>query len=337
MKKVLYSLIAIVLLTGCSCTANMGNTPTKKVEEYLNKYQTNDDDVVSDLDDVLTNDTTLTADERTNYSDFMKKHYQDMQYEIKDEMIDGDTATVDAEITVRSYADVVNEANQYRIDNPDEFTDTNTFAGYRLDRLKEVTDTETYTITFHLTKENDEWKVENLSDDDLKILVKLLNFSVTTTTESENISSRRVSKNGISGKGNRNVYKLDEVASYHAIDESIPYDAKEYPGWNASKLEGFCLFGREEKVIKYSQLMVRVLDILYLKNPEKFREIVRNPEEHELASLFCNIKKPQKLPSVDIEVESYSSSQVKVTQLCKMMKAMKFEPGELKLKVRLAN
>ena len=168
MKKVLYSLIAIVLLTGCSCTANMGNTPTKKVEEYLNKYQTNDDDVVSDLDDVLTNDTTLTADERTNYSDFMKKHYQDMQYEIKDEMIDGDTATVDAEITVRSYADVVNEANQYRIDNPDEFTDTNTFAGYRLDRLKEVTDTETYTITFHLTKENDEWKVENLSDDDLR-------------------------------------------------------------------------------------------------------------------------------------------------------------------------
>lgn len=178
---------------------------------------------------------------------------------------------------------------------------------------------------------------DSLSDDDLKILVKLLNFSVTTTTESENISSRRVSKNGISGKGNRNVYKLDEVASYHAIDESIPYDAKEYPGWNASKLEGFCLFGREEKVIKYSQLMVRVLDILYLKNPEKFREIVRNPEEHELASLFCNIKKPQKLPSVDIEVESYSSSQVKVTQLCKMMKAMKFEPGELKLKVRLAN
>lgn len=168
MKKVLYFLIAIVLLTGCSCTADMGNTPTKKVEEYLNKYQTNDDDVASDLNDVLTNDTTLTEDERKNYNDFMKKHYQDLQYEIKDEMIDGDTATVDAEVTVRSYADTLNSANQYRIDHPDEFNDANTFATYRLDRLKEVSNTETYTITFHLNKQNDEWKVENLSDEDLR-------------------------------------------------------------------------------------------------------------------------------------------------------------------------
>ena len=114
MKKILYSLVAIVLLTGCSCTANMGNTPTKKVEDYLNKYQTNDDGVINDLDEVLTNDTTLTDAERTDYSDFMKTHYRDMQYEIKDETIDGDTATVNAEVTVRSYADVVNEANNYR-------------------------------------------------------------------------------------------------------------------------------------------------------------------------------------------------------------------------------
>ena len=168
MKKVLYVLLAIGLLTGCSCTANMGNTPTKKVEDYLNKYQTNDNDVISDLEDVLTNDTSLTADERADYSDFMKKHYQDMQYEIKDETIDGDVATVLAEVTVRNYTDVLNNANQYRIDNPDEFTDTNTFATYRLDKLKEVTDTETYTITFHLTKEDEEWKIQNLTDEDLR-------------------------------------------------------------------------------------------------------------------------------------------------------------------------
>ena len=168
MRKVLYFIVAALLLTGCSCTANMGNTPTKKVEEYLNKYQTNDDDVVSDLDDVLTNDTTLTDDEREKYSDFMKTHYRDMQYEIKDETIDGDTATVNAEVTVRNYADAVNEANEYRLNNADKFDDTNTFASYRLDKLKEVTDTETYTITFHLTKDNEEWKIDNLSDDDLR-------------------------------------------------------------------------------------------------------------------------------------------------------------------------
>ena len=190
MKKVLYFLVAIVLLTGCSCTANMGNTPTKKVEEYLNKYQTNDDDVVSDLDEVLTNDTTLTADERNEYSDFMKAHYRDMHYEIKDETIDGDTATVDAEVTVRNYADAVNEANDYRLNNPDKFDDDNTFASYRLGKLKEVTDTETYTITFHLTKENDEWKIDDLSDDDLRKLEGLYGVTDvnTTTPNTDNIT-----------------------------------------------------------------------------------------------------------------------------------------------------
>ena len=186
MKKVLYFLVAIVLLTGCSCTANMGNTPTKKVEEYLNKYQTNDDDVVSDLDDVLTNDTTLTDDERNQYSDFMKTHYRDMQYEIKDETIDGDTATVNAEVTVRNYADAVNEANEYRLNNPDKFDDTNTFASYRLDKLKEVKDTETYTITFHLTKKDEEWTVDDLSDDDLRKLSGLYGVNDVNSIDTNN-------------------------------------------------------------------------------------------------------------------------------------------------------
>lgn len=186
MKKVLYAFLAIVLLTGCSCTANMGNTPTKKVEEYLNKYQTNDDDVVSDLDEVLTNDTTLTDAERSDYNDFMKTHYRDMQYEIKDETIDGDVATVDAEVTVRSYADAVNEANDYRLNNADVFDDNNTFARYRLDRLKEVTDTETYTITFHLTKENEEWKIDDLSDDDLRKLSGLYGVNDVNTITPDN-------------------------------------------------------------------------------------------------------------------------------------------------------
>ncbi len=186
MKKVLYAFLAIVLLTGCSCTANMGNTPTKKVEEYLNKYQTNDDDVVSDLDEVLTNDTTLTDAERSDYNDFMKTHYRDMQYEIKNETIDGDVATVDAEVTVRSYADAVNEANDYRLNNADEFDDNNTFASYRLDRLKEVTDTETYTIIFHLTKENEEWKIDDLSDDDLRKLSGLYGVNDVNTITPNN-------------------------------------------------------------------------------------------------------------------------------------------------------
>ena len=199
MKKVLYLLIAIALFTGCSCSADMGNTPTKKVEEYLNKYQANDDDVVSDLDDVLNNDTTLTGNERDEYRDFMKAHYRDMQYEIKDEKIDGDTATVDAEITVRSYAKAINDANEYRLNNPDKFDDTNTFATYRLDKLKEVTDTETYTITFHLTKENEEWKIDDLSDDDLNKINGLYGATDVNSIDTNNTSDNDNNDDGVIG------------------------------------------------------------------------------------------------------------------------------------------
>lgn len=163
MKKLFCILLSVFILTGCG---NMNNTPTKKVEALLSKYQSNDSEVMNDLDNVLLMDSNFTDDERNDYKEFMKKHYQDMTYKVKDESIDGDSATVEVEITVRNYSNVVNESNDYRLNNSSEFDENNTFAKYRLDRLKDVSDTETYTIVFTLTKTNDEWQVNPLSTDD---------------------------------------------------------------------------------------------------------------------------------------------------------------------------
>lgn len=163
MKKLFCILLSVFILTGCG---NMNNTPTKKVEALLSKYQSNDSEVMNDLDNVLLMDSNFTDDERNDYKEFMKKHYQDMTYKVKDESIDGDSASVEVEITVRNYSNVVNEANDYRLNNASEFDENNTFAKYRLDRLKDVSDTETYTIVFTLTKTNDEWQVNPLSTDD---------------------------------------------------------------------------------------------------------------------------------------------------------------------------
>lgn len=191
MKKLLYVLVCALILSGCG---NMKSTPTKKVEELLNKYQTNDIDVVSDLSDVLMGDYNMTDDERNDYASFMKKHYQDMMYKIKNETVDGDNASVEVEITVRNYADVVNDANEYRSSNPDKFDADNTFTSYRLKKMKDVTDTETYTLYFNLTKVKDDWKVSPLSADDeskLNGLYGVGNYRVTdrtqiTTDETEN-------------------------------------------------------------------------------------------------------------------------------------------------------
>ena len=188
MKKLVCFLLALFVLTGCG---NMNNTPTKKVESLLNKYQSNDNEVISDLDDVLLLDTDLTENERNDYREFMKKHYQDMTYKIKNEKIDGDSATVDAEITVRSYANAVNSANNYRLSNADEFDEDNTFASYRLGKLRSVKDTETYTIVFHLTKVNDEWQVDPITSEDESKLnglygVNDLNNTISSTNNGVN-------------------------------------------------------------------------------------------------------------------------------------------------------
>jgi len=163
MKKIICLIIAITLFSGCGM---MNNTPTRKVEALLSKYQSNDSEVIEDLDNVLMSDYNLSDDERDDYREFMGKHYQDMTYKIKDEKIDGDSATVDVEITVRDYSSALKDANDYRSDNSSEFDSSNTFASYRLNKLKDVQDTVTYTITFHLTKSGDEWVIDPLSSDD---------------------------------------------------------------------------------------------------------------------------------------------------------------------------
>lgn len=182
MKKIFYIVLSVFILTGCG---NMNNTPTKKVEALLSKYQSNDSEVMNDLDNVLLTDSNFTDDERNDYKEFMKKHYQDMTYKIKDESIDGDSATVEVEVTVRNYSNAVNEANDYRLNNASEFDENNTFASYRLGKLKDVTDTETYTIVFTLTKTNDEWQVNPLSTDDedkLNGLYGVADISIPETT-----------------------------------------------------------------------------------------------------------------------------------------------------------
>ena len=184
MKKILYVVMAFFALTGCGM---MDNTPTKKVEALLHKYQMNDSEVITDLDNVLLMDSTLTDDERKDYRDFMKKHYQDLTYKIKEEKIDGDSATVDVEITVRDYSEAMNDANNYRMNNSGMFDDSNSFASYRLDRLKEVSKQTSYTLTFHLTKVNDTWQVEPLSSDDESKINGLygVNDIIVDTTDDE--------------------------------------------------------------------------------------------------------------------------------------------------------
>ena len=180
-----------------------------------------------------------------------------------------------------------------------------------------------------------------LTQEDLKLLENILNFSATTTAEAEPASGRFVSANGLSGRGIRYKNRLDDVPAYHRVSEPIVFDTvKKLPGWNNSKLEAFRLFGRETAVRKYSAMLIQVLDILYQKNPERFRAVQADPAAYDLSTLFdCkrDTSKTARVPSAGVDVEVNSSSHDKVSSLQKMMTAMGYSPDELELKVRLAH
>ena len=110
MKKIFITLIAILLLTGCN---TLDNTPTKQVEVFLNKYQTLDKEVLNDLDSAVAEEMNFNTEQRSKYKNLMKKHYQNMTYEIKDAEENGDEATVTVEIEVTDYSKTIASTNLY--------------------------------------------------------------------------------------------------------------------------------------------------------------------------------------------------------------------------------
>ncbi len=171
MKKILciMTLLCSFLLVGCNVGKKLTNTPTKQVEIFLNKYQTLDKDVLDDLDRAIANETDFSGEHRQDYREIMKKAYQKLAYQIKDQKEDGDKATVTAEIEVVNYGKVLSAANVHLQENPEEFYDENgeydvkKFISYRLEQMKKNTEKVKYTIDFELTKKNDQWKVDDLS------------------------------------------------------------------------------------------------------------------------------------------------------------------------------
>lgn len=167
MKKILWLLLVIVCLTGCN---NLMNTPTKKVEYLLSKYQSNDNEVLKQLDETLLTDAILTKEEKEKYKTIMQKQYKDLMYNIKNEAIDGKTAVVEVEIDVYDYAKSITNSEKELLNNSDNFknstgeVDTIKYNDYKLSNLEKVTDRVKYTINFTLSKIDEEWVVDDLTE-----------------------------------------------------------------------------------------------------------------------------------------------------------------------------
>lgn len=168
MKKILLCLFGILLFTGCSCTnTTMVSSPTKKVEEFLGKYQNIDTEVLTQLDLIVSEDTTMSDEEKSTYRGLMEKQYQNLAYKIKNEEISDDKAVVEVEIEVLDYASSIRKSKKYYDEHLDEFKEDDTYTKYKLEQMGKVDDKVKYDMSFHLTKSEDgTWSLDSISDVD---------------------------------------------------------------------------------------------------------------------------------------------------------------------------
>ena len=190
-KIIIFLSLLVMFMTGCG---NNSMTPSAKVEEFLGRYQSMDSEVLTQLDNVISNDTSMNDTQKKDYKTLMEKQYQNLSYKIKDEEIDGDEAEVLVEIEVYDYANSIVESREYYTEHRDEFDDEkigndgadtdndgkdeegeiiggavdtiSSFITYKIKQLMDVTDKANYEITFHLSKEDGEWEVEDITDVD---------------------------------------------------------------------------------------------------------------------------------------------------------------------------
>ena len=136
----------------------------------LSKYQKNDEDVLNQLNDSLESDTIMDSTQKERYQSIMKRQYKDLTYKVKNEAIDGKTVMVEVEIEVYDYAKAIKEIENKLLENSDLYKDdtgeinVSLYSDDKLTNLENVKDRVTYTINFTLSKVDEEWIVDDLTE-----------------------------------------------------------------------------------------------------------------------------------------------------------------------------
>jgi len=141
-----------------------------------------DTEVLTQLDDILETEGTMTDEQKKEYKDIMKKQYQNLSYKIKDETVDGDDATVEVEIEVYDYHSAISEIEEELDKNQEAFLDENNnldiekFMNAKLEQLNNVKEKIKYTLYIDVHKKDDKWVMDNISETDLKKLHGLYDY-----------------------------------------------------------------------------------------------------------------------------------------------------------------
>jgi len=142
----------------------MANTPTSKVEDLFTKYQTLDTDIDTGISSVL-DEQNISEAQKERYRDILEKQYKNLTYQIKEETVDGNTANVTVEIEVTNYKQAINDL----VFDSSIYT-KETYDEEKLNRLEQAKDKVKYTLELTVTKtdNDDEWRLNALTNEDIK-------------------------------------------------------------------------------------------------------------------------------------------------------------------------
>ena len=176
MKKIIFIMI-VLTLSAC----NISNTPSSVVEKYLNNYKNISDEVIDDLEISLSNED-LSNINRENYKKALLRVYENLNYEIIDESINGNKAEVEVQIKVIDLYKEEKESNDYMLNNVSEFYnesqefDNDLYNTYRIEKMQKALDKIDYKIIFKVNKKEGIWTLEEPNRDVIEKLNGLYNY-----------------------------------------------------------------------------------------------------------------------------------------------------------------
>lgn len=146
MKKIFILFVIIPIFT-CGCN---NKTPRETVKNYLENYRNFTNEVENNLINCI-NNYVLNDKIKKNYLLLFKKQFVNLNYTIKDIIYNGNKANVIVDITVFDYKDT-------NLSNDIEILKIN----FKQESLIK------YTIDFKVKKENKIWKLENVTEEQIK-------------------------------------------------------------------------------------------------------------------------------------------------------------------------
>lgn len=193
LKKLMISVLAISMVISMAACGKV-NTPTKVVEKQMQELK--DEKVETELSS-LVSDASVAKKYGDDYKKLLKK-IQDFDYEVTDEKVDGDSATVTVKITTYNfgqaykdmYNQVVKDANSGKITSSTDLTSYIYKMMFQKMNALEKKDFKTSVKVKCTKNENGDWETDvdnnsNVEDAILGGVITLSNQNATSSKSSK--------------------------------------------------------------------------------------------------------------------------------------------------------